>query len=357
LEGFLKEDGLEVEDAEEYVAMTNKIHLHIKYLDLTCRVLGGMVFLCTLPSSCKLRLRTTEGPEIAAGFHLITSWLSRHFQPAPFFHSFRICFYNQRIEGSSYIASGLRIMGFYDSELEGSHIGGQIDKAILSISVILCHDSESEGESIANLWRSFLTSLPLRNIVSLEVADDRVALPDSVWIEVFAPIKALKTIILNSEYYASFFRIASPDSGKEIALPFPALSYVTVRAPCVDDYLSIASSLDSRLEAGLGPFNLVFYTDSIKPDAITRLRKPALNVQIHPFQGNQLPRSGWSWNACQLQIGWWRVSDNCFEELRGQLATILKETYVFPTVIRPLSELDLQTSKPNYRRGIRMLPT
>ncbi len=171
-------------------------------------------------------------------------------------------------------------MGFHDSELEGS---GEIDEALLSASVLLGHDSESEGELIDDFWRSFLKSLPLSNIVSFEVIHDSVTLPDSVWVEVFAPLTTLKTITIDSNYYAAFFRIASPANlSNSISLPFPALSSVTVKAHCIEDYLSIASSLELRLGSGLAPFNLVLYTDNIKPDAIIRLRKSALNVQIHP---------------------------------------------------------------------------
>ena len=285
LEEFLKD---EVGDVEEFVAITNKTHLHIKYLDLSCYILEEMVqFLCILilPSSCKLRLRISyDGPEITPGFPLITSWLSRHYQSAPSFHSFRSYFRSWHIEDTSYVTSTLQVMGFYDSELEGSHTGGEIDKALLSASVSSWHDYGSEDESIDNFWRSFLKSLPLGNIVSLEVTGDSVTPPDSVWVEVFASLTILKTITINSNNYAAFFHIASPDSSNsKIALPFPALSSVIVKAQCVDDYLSIANSLDSRLEAGLVPFSLVFYTDDIKSYAITQLRKSALNVQIHQF--------------------------------------------------------------------------
>ncbi len=117
------------------------------------------------------------------------------------------------------------------------------------------------------------------------MTDDAVTLPDSVWVGVFAPMTTLNIIIIESNDYAAFFDTTSPDSGKSMTLPFPALSSVTVKALGINDYLSIVSSLDSRLEAGLPPFNLVFYTDNIQPHAITRLRKSALNVQIHPFLG------------------------------------------------------------------------
>ena len=285
LEGFLEEN--EVRGVGQDVTMITKTHLHIKYLHLTCHILEEMIqFLWTviLPSSCKLRLHIwPEGPEIAIGFQLINSWLSKHFQPAPSFRSFRSYLRSWRVEGG-YIASDLGVTGFSDSELEGSHIGREFDKSLLSASVLLCHDSESEGELIDNIWLSFLKSLPLRNIVSWEVGrDDSTSLPDSVWVEIFATLKTLKTITIDSRSYATFFRVASPDSNKSTALPFPALSSVTVKAPCVKDYLSIVSSLDSRREAGLAPFNLVFYTDDINPHAITQLRKSTLNVQLHPW--------------------------------------------------------------------------
>jgi len=287
LEGFLKVD--EGEDVEAYVTRASKTHLHIKYLDLSCRILGEMEqFLCTLvlPSSCELRLRIShEGPEIPPGFQLITSWLSRHFQSAPSLHSFRS--HLRRWGETCYVASDLQVTGSYDSELEpeGSHLGEQ-----LSASVLLFHDSQSDRDTklTDDIRRSFLKSLPLSDIVSLEVVDESVTLPDSVWVEVFAPLTSLKTIIINSNHYAAFFRIASPDSSNSIAFPFPALSFVTVKAHHVEDYLSITSSLDSRLEAGLALINLVFYTDNIKPDAIAQLRKSALSVQVHPLSSSLL---------------------------------------------------------------------
>jgi hypothetical protein len=155
-----------------------------------------------------------------------------------------------------------------------------IDAAILSVSILLCHDPESDYESMEthSFWQSFLKSLPLSNIVSLEVIG--TALPNSIWIEIFAPLTNLKTIIINSEDDAAFFRITAPNSSNSITQPFPALSSVTVKSEC--DYLSIASSLDLRLASGLAPFKLVLYTEgSLGPHVVTRLRESALDVQIH----------------------------------------------------------------------------
>ena len=127
-----------------------------------------------------------------------------------------------------------------------------------------------------DFWRPFLVSLPLSNIVSLDYC---VTLPNSVWVEVFASITILTTIIIDSNDYAYLFDMVSPDlrNSLAIALPFPALSSVTVKAPCIKDYPSIANSLDSRLEAGLP-------LDNIQPHAIGWLRQSAaLNIQIHSY--------------------------------------------------------------------------
>src|SRR5260221_5264277 len=155
LDGFLKDD--EVEDVEAFVNTTNKTHLRLTLLDLACRKLGEMIqFLCilVLPSSCNLRLNIAhEGPETAPGFLLITSWLSRHFQDAPSFHSFRSTIRSWRTKRTTNISTDLRVAGFYESEEEGFHI--------LSASILLGYDSEFEIEFIDSLCRSFLKSFAL----------------------------------------------------------------------------------------------------------------------------------------------------------------------------------------------------
>lgn len=277
LDGYLEED--EVEDMELYVNTTKKIHLRLNYLDITCRRLGEMIqFLCILvvPPSCKLRLFMAHGgPETAPGFHLIISWLSSHFQHVPSFHSFRSNIRTWHFKRTNSVSTDLQISGFYDSEAEEEEIRSHT----LTASIVLCHDFESEDELIDDLWRSFFKTLPLSNLVSLEVKDDDITLPESIWEEIFAPITTLKTIVIDSNYYATFFLFASPIS---IAIPFSALSTVTVKAYAIDDYISIVNSLDSRLAAGIGPFDLILYTNNIEPQAVAQLYISALTVQIYP---------------------------------------------------------------------------
>ena len=264
-------------------------HLHrIQYLSLSCCTgeMAQFLFSLVLPPSCKLRLNIRdEDVAIAPGFPLICAWLSRHFQPPPSSHegedSFQNYFRSVLLEDNMGDYK-LAVTGFYEVIESGPlPVSEKIsDGALLSVSV-LWYPPEEPSES-DDFWRLFLKSLPLSNIVSLGVYDDSVTLPDSVWVEVFATVTTLKNVIIDSNDYAAFFDIASPNS---IALPFPALSCVTVQAPCVKDrdYPSIDSCLDSRLEAGLPPFKLVLYTNDIQPRAITWIRESALNIQIHRY--------------------------------------------------------------------------